>query len=59
MSKAIVTRESLQEMLDNAEGEKLARIVGRALLVLFNNQTKDEQSFNTTNKDVSVYFTSE
>ena len=57
MTKAIVTRESLQEMLDNAEGEKLARIVGRALLVLFNNQTKDEQSFNTTNKDNGIGFT--
>ena len=57
MTKAIVTRESLQEMLDNAEGDKLARIVGRALIVLFNNQTADEKLANTTNKDNGIGFT--
>jgi hypothetical protein len=57
MAKAIVTRESLQEMLDTADQQKLARIVGRALVVLFKNQTRDEQLANSTNKDNGIGFT--
>lgn len=56
MSK-LVTRESLQKMLDEADDVKLQHIVGRALVVLFKNQTSDEQSSNTTNKDNGIGFT--
>lgn len=57
MTKAIVTRESLQNMLDSEDRAYVTKVVGRALVVLFNNQTKDEQSFNTTNKDNGIGFT--
>ena len=49
---AIVTRESLQALLDNAPTiERQAQIVGRALVVLFNRQTEGERSSNSTNQD--------
>ena len=57
MTKAIVTRESLQALLDSEDREKVMHTVGRALVVLFNNQTRDEQSSNTTNKDNGIGFT--
>ena len=53
----IVTRKSLQHMLDTADEQRVIHIVGRALVVLFNNQTRDEQSMNTTNKDNGIGFT--
>ena len=52
-----VTRESLQAMLDNPNEKYVAQVIGRALLVLFKNQTRDEQSMNTTNKDNGIGFT--
>jgi len=56
---AIVTRESLQAMIDNNHGNtaKLATIIGRALLVIFNNQTAGEKSANQTNVDNGIGFT--
>lgn len=48
---AIVTRESLQRMLDDATMEQQVHIVGRALVVLFNRQTQCEQSSNNTSQD--------
>ena len=57
MTKHIVTRESLQSMLDQASPEKRAAIIGRALLVVFRNQTETEQSANTTNVDNGIGFT--
>jgi hypothetical protein len=57
MTKPLVTRESLQKMLDEADDIKLQHIVGRALVVLFNNQTQDEKHANTTNKDNGIGFT--
>lgn len=44
----IVTCESLQQLIDSASPEKQARIVGRALVALFNRQTASEQSNNST-----------
>jgi hypothetical protein len=57
MAKPIVTRESLQKLLDNPNPQFVARVVGKALVVLFNNQTADEKSANTTNKDNGIGFT--
>ena len=57
MTKPIVTRESLQKMLDEADEVKVQHIIGRALVVLFNNQTADEKLSNTTNKDNGIGFT--
>jgi len=54
---ATVTRESLQTMLDNPNREYVAKVIGRALIVLFNNQTRDEQSMNATTKENGVGFT--
>ena len=45
---AIVTRESLQKMLSNSNQEFVARVVGRALVAIFNNQTDGEKSANVT-----------
>lgn len=56
----IVTRESLQDMIDTATREndkqKLADIVGRALVAIFERQTESEQSSNDTNQDNGIGF---
>lgn len=54
---AIVTRESLQKMLDSTNQELVMHVVGRALVVLFNNQTEDEKAENATNKHNEMGFT--
>lgn len=54
---AKVTRETLQAMLDNNNPEYVAAVIGRALVVLFNNQTRDEKSMNATNQDNGIGFT--
>lgn len=54
---AIVTRESLQQMINQAEGQRLAQIIGRALVVLFNRQTQAEQANNDTENLNGVGFT--
>lgn len=53
----LVTKESLQAMLDAALPEKQIQIVGRALVVLFKRQTAEERKVNTTNVDNGVGFT--
>lgn len=52
----VVTRESLQAMLDQANEIKRAHIIGRALVVLFNRQTADEQAQDKTDNLNSVGF---
>lgn len=52
-----VSRESLQAMLDNPNREYVAKVIGRALVVLLNNQTHDEQAMNATTKDNGIGFT--
>lgn len=54
---AIVTKESLQSMLDEANQAKRVQIIGRALVIMFNNQTAAEQSANTTDNHNGVGFT--
>jgi hypothetical protein len=55
---AIVTKQSLQQMLDAADAEKRAQIVGRALRVLFERQTEAEKQSNDTRVNNSIGFAS-
>lgn len=53
---AIVTKESLQQMLDEANLERQQHIIGRALVALFERQTQLEQSALHTVEDNGVGF---
>lgn len=53
---AIVTKESLKKMLDDADDAKRGRIVGRALVGLFDRQTEDEKAANDTKKHNTIGF---
>lgn len=53
----IVTKQSLTKMLADANEQKRAQIIGRALVVLFNNQTNTEQLSNTTKNQNNIGFT--
>jgi len=55
MSK--VTSEVLTTMIETADEAKRQAIIGRALVVIFNNQTEGEKASNQTNKDNGVGFT--
>lgn len=57
MTAKIVTRDSLQEMLDRTNKAYVTQVVGRALVVLFNRQTSDEQGTNTTEEHNGIGFT--
>ena len=57
MANHIVTKESLQAMLEAADDAKKAKIIGRALVVLFKRQTEGEKSSNTTDVNNSIGFT--
>lgn len=51
----IVTRESFIDMLNNHPDR--AKVIGRALVVIFRNQTNDEQKVNTTKIHNAMGFT--
>jgi hypothetical protein len=53
---AIVTRQSLQAMLDQADEQRRQQIIGRALVVLFERQTEAEKQTNDTKEDNGVGF---
>lgn len=53
----IVTRDSLQHMLENNDQERVAQVIGRALVVLFKRQTAAEQNNNSTLDHNNVGFT--
>lgn len=53
----MVTRESLAAMVAREDNEYVVRVVGRALVAIFNNQTKDEKSANTAAVFNSIGFT--
>lgn len=53
----IVSRQSLQQMLNDAPADKLQHIVGRALTALFQRQTETEKAGNVTDRDNDVGFT--
>lgn len=56
--QAIITRDTLRNMLNEATLEKQIQIVGRALVVLFERQTTSEQAANSTDQDNSRGFAS-
>lgn len=53
----IVTRDSLQKMLDNDNPQYVAKVIGRALVALLKNQTEDERATNLTNENNGIGFT--
>lgn len=57
MAKHLVTHESLQAMLSNTDPVFVTKVVGRALVVLMDNQTRDEKASNATNVDNGIGFT--
>jgi len=57
-TKYLVTRDSLQSMIINASPELKVKLVGRALVVLFNKQTESEKQVADTNVDNMEGFTS-
>ena len=52
----IVTKDNLNQMLQNADAAKRVHIIGRALVALFNRQTQAEQSANTTDNSNGIGF---
>ena len=54
---AIVTRDSLTNLLNSSNPAKVQAVVGRALVVLLRNQTANEQALHTTNVDTGEGFT--
>lgn len=53
---AIVTRDSLQQMLDSQNTEFVTRVVGRALVALMHRQTAHEVAGNSTDVENGVGF---
>lgn len=51
-----VTKESLQQMLNNTNPKYVEAVVGRALVAIFNYQTSSEQVANTTKEHNGVGF---
>lgn len=53
---ALVTRESLHELLRGADEERRKHIIGRALVVLYNRQTADEKRVMDTKESNGIGF---
>ena len=53
----LVTKASLQHMLDNPNPIKLKEVIGRALVGIFNRQTEDEKKVNETRVHNNIGFT--
>jgi hypothetical protein len=54
---ALVTRDTIADMLRDERPAYVAMVIGRALVVIFNNQTKGEQSANVTDNNNGIGFT--
>lgn len=52
----IVSRDSLKQMIEAADEAKRQRIIGRALVALFDRQTADEKQSNDTRNHNTVGF---
>lgn len=52
-----VTRDTLNTMLSNHNPRYVSEVVGRALVVLFNNQTQSEKCANSTTDENGIGFT--
>lgn len=57
MTAAIVTKESLKEMLAKQDPAYIQKVIGRGLLVILNNQTEEEQCQATTKENNGTGFT--
>jgi hypothetical protein len=57
MSQVFVTKRYIEDYLTNKPSEQAKQFLGRALVVLFNNQTEAEKQINTTNQDNGIGFT--
>lgn len=55
--ETIVTKESLESMLENPNRKFVETVVGRALVVLFNRQTESEKATSTTKENNNIGFT--
>ena len=53
----MIDRNWVQNQIDTRQGKALVDFVGRALIVLFENQTATEKSVNSTSVDNGVGFT--
>jgi len=53
----MLTKSSLVTMIETADQEKLARIVGRACVAIFRRQTEDEKVINATSENNGIGFT--
>lgn len=57
MRRHLVTKESVIQMLSNPNEKYVEAVVGRALVVLLNRQTREESTTNTTRINNSIGFT--
>lgn len=53
----IITKDILQRMINEASPERKKKIVGRALVIVFNNQTRDERAVDHTMVHNGIGFT--
>ena len=53
---ALVTRESIQAMLNNPNPVYVQNVIGRALVAIFERQTQDERNSNDTKIDNMIGF---
>lgn len=53
----IITRENFVEMLEKADEQKRVRLIGRALVVLLQRQTYEEQRVEKTQEHNGIGFT--
>lgn len=58
MATKIVTKETLKAMVSSNNREYVIKVIGRALLVLLSNQTREEVDNKTTLKHNGIGFTS-
>lgn len=54
----LVTSQSLQQLIQQASSDKQNRIVGRALVAIFNRQTESERNSNVTDTNNNIGFAS-
>ena len=55
--QVLVTRDSIQALLDSDNEVFVATVIGRGLVGLLRRQTEDEQVSNVTNRDNGIGFT--
>lgn len=58
VSPVVIDRDWVQNQLDTRKGDALVQFIGRALVVIFKNQTESERMANTVSVDNGVGFAS-